>query len=320
MKILITGGAGFIGANLCERLLKYGHEVFCLDNFYSSEEDNIAEFLEHTRFHLLKRDVLDDLSALDEEKLDQIYHLASPASPVQYQKDHIYTLNVNFGGTLNVLNFAERQLQRFGKAPKILFTSTSEAYGDPKEHPQSEGYWGNVNPIGIRSCYDEGKRVAESLCMNFYRQGGLPVKIVRVFNTYGPRMAKDDGRVVSNFLVQALEGKNLTVYGDGKQTRSFQYIDDLIDGLEAFMALDQDFPGPINLGNPHEFTINQLAQKVLELTRAEVEVEYRALPQDDPTIRCPDIKLAKEKLGWEPKIDLDQGLKKTLEYFKARFK
>ena len=313
MKILVTGGAGFIGANLCERLLKDGNEVVCVDNFFSSSKNNISDFLTNQNFKLIEHNIIDPLpKELFSIEFDQIYHLACPASPPRYQKDHIFTLRTGFDGTLNILNFAKAQ----SKKPALLFTSTSEVYGDPQEHPQNEEYRGKVNPHGIRSCYDEGKRVAESLCMNFWRMYGSPVKIVRIFNTYGPRMDKEDGRVVSNFIIQALKGEKLSIYGDGKQTRSFQYVDDLINGMIAYMALDEDFPGPINLGNPNEITILEFTENLSNLIGEKLEFEYHDLPSDDPIRRCPDISLARKKLGWEPKINLNEGLRKTLEYFK----
>jgi UDP-glucuronate decarboxylase len=318
MRILITGGAGFIGANLCNRLLKEKADVVCLDNFFSSSKENISEFKDVANFSLLEHEIInpfpDDMIGT---QFHGIYHLACPASPPEYQKDHIYTLRVNFEGTKNVLDFAKKQMELFGRAPKILFTSTSEVYGDPLESPQKEDYRGNVNPHGLRSCYDEGKRVAESLCMNYWRKYEMPMKIVRIFNTYGPFMDPDDGRAVSNFITRALKGKNLDIYGDGKQTRSFQYIDDLIEGLIAYMNLEEDFPGPINLGNPNEISILELAEKVIEMTGADVEMDFCDLPDDDPMQRCPEISLAKKKLGWMPGIDLETGLKKTIEYFRS---
>ena len=309
MKILVTGGSGFIGANLCGRLLRDGHTVVCLDNFYSSKKENVAEFEENPNFTLIEHDIVEPLPE-ELSGIDQVYHLACPASPPIYQKDHIYTLKVNFEGTLRVLE----AVKKWGA--KLLFTSTSEVYGNPLVHPQKEDYFGNVNPNGERSCYDEGKRAAESLCMNYWKADGLPVKIVRVFNTYGPKMDMNDGRAVSNFIVQALKGEEITIYGNGKQTRSFQYIDDLIDGMIAYMDLDEDFPGPINLGNPEEVSILELAQRVIEFLDGDAELLFKDLPQDDPIKRCPDISLAKEKLGFSPVISLEEGLKKTIEYFK----
>lgn len=317
MKVLITGVSGFIGANLLERLLDDGHEVFGIDNYYSSSEVNISWALNNKNFKFFEHDILEALpSEFNEISFDQIYHLACPASPPRYQKDHIYTLRTNFEGTLNVLNFMKLQRDRFSKNIKLLFSSTSEVYGDPEFSPQAESYRGCVNPHGLRSCYDEGKRVAESLVMNFWRQYDLDVKIIRIFNTYGPRMDADDGRVVSNFIVQAISGENLTVYGDGRQSRSFQYIDDLLDGMIKYMELNEKFPGPINLGNPNEISILELAKRVGLITGVEVELKFSSLPQDDPMQRCPDISLAKEKLKWEPIVDIDSGLKKTVEYFR----
>ncbi len=315
MKILVTGGSGFVGANLCARLLEEGHEVVCLDNFYSSERANVADLEGRDGFEVVEHDAVKEWpTSVKKADFDQIYHLACPASPPRYQKDHIYTLRTNFEGTRNVLELARRQGERRAK-PRVLFTSTSEVYGDPKVHPQVEDYRGSVNPHGLRSCYDEGKRAAESLCMNYWREHKVPVRIVRIFNTYGPHMDKDDGRVISNFVNQALERKPLTIFGDGEQTRSFQYIDDLLDGMIAYMNLDEDFPGPINIGNPNEFTILELADVVKELI-GEIDVEYQDLPADDPMQRCPDISLAKSKLGWEPKVSLREGLEKTIEYWR----
>lgn len=318
MNILITGGAGFIGANLCEKLLNEGNKVFCLDNLFSSEKSNIAEFLTNQNFTFVEHDVVNPLpKKLEDVEFEQIYHLACPASPPKYQKDHIYTLRVNFEGSMNIIEFLKRQNEKFGKKPKVLFTSTSEVYGDPKVSPQGEDYRGNVNPHGIRSCYDEGKRAAESLFMNFWRKHTYPVKIVRIFNTYGPKMDKNDGRAVSNFIVQALKGQKLTIYGDGKQTRSFQYIGDLISGMVKYMELDDDFPGPVNLGNPSEVSILELAKKISEILDFEENFDFEKLPEDDPINRCPDIALAKAKLNWEPTVGLLEGLKKTIEYFKS---
>lgn len=311
MTILITGGAGFIGTNLIKKLLAKRKKIICLDNFYSSDKKNVQEFLANKNFKLVEHDVIKKIpKQFDEFEIKEIYHLACPASPRHYQKDPLFTLDTCYLGTCNILDFALRN----GKIP-VLFTSTSEIYGDSLEHPQVEEYRGNVNPHGIRSCYDEGKRVAESLCMNYFRKYNLPVKIVRVFNTYGPKMDPEDGRVVSNFIVQALRGKSLTIYGDGKQTRSFQYIDDLISGLVSFMELKENFPGPINLGNPDEFSIIDLAQKLNEIFLKKLKFEYKDLPEDDPAMRCPDISLARKKLNFSPKTDLATGLKRTIEYF-----
>ncbi len=318
MKILITGGAGFIGVNLSKRLLDQGNDIVCMDNFFSSNKRNLSILNNYSNFESIEHDVINSFeSVVSDIQFDEIYHLACPASPEKYQKDHIYTLKVNFEGTLNVLNFAQNQKEKFGKSPKILFTSTSEVYGDPLETPQDENYRGNVNPHGIRSCYDEGKRIAESLCMNFCRQHNLNIKIVRIFNTYGPFMDKNDGRAVSNFIMQSLFKKNLTVYGDGSQTRSFQYIDDLIDGLISYMELNEIFPGPINIGNPEEITILDLAKKIIKLTATTSSINFLSLPSDDPLTRKPDITLANQKLNFKPKISLDEGLKKTIEYFQS---
>ncbi len=311
MRILVTGGAGFIGVSLCKRLMSEGHNVVCVDNFYSSLKSNL-DGLNGDRFELVEHDIIEPFTeSIMSGQFDRIYHLACPASPPRYQKDHIYTLRVNFEGTRNVLELAR------ACGAKVLFTSTSEVYGDPDVSPQNEEYCGNVNPHGIRSCYDEGKRAAESLCMNYWRRYDMPMRIVRIFNTYGSFMDKDDGRVVSNFIVQALRGKNLTIYGDGKQTRSFQYIDDLVDGMIAYMNLDENFPGPVNLGNPDEITVVELAKKVISLTGAASQLNFSDLPQDDPMRRKPDISLAKEKFGWEPEVNLEDGLKKTIEYFRS---
>lgn len=318
MKILITGGAGFIGVNLSKRLLDQGHDIVCIDNFLSSDKGNLLFLEGYSKFELIEHDIIDSFNKrLSDIQFDEIYHLACPASPQKYQKDHIYTLKVNFEGTLNVLNFAQNQKEKFGESPKILFTSTSEVYGDPLKTPQDENYRGNVNPHGLRSCYDEGKRIAESLCMNFLRQKDLPIKIVRIFNTYGPFMDKNDGRAVSNFVMQALLKKNLTVYGDGAQTRSFQYIDDLIDGLISYMELNENFPGPINLGNPEEISIIDLANKIIKLTVSTSSINFLDLPIDDPLMRKPDITLANQKLNFKPKVSLEEGLKKTIEYFQS---
>lgn len=318
MKILITGGAGFIGVNLSKRLLDQGHYIVCIDNFFSSNKGNLLFLKKYSKFELIEHDIIDPLDKkLSDIQFDEIYHLACPASPQKYQKDHVYTLKVNFEGTLNILNFANVQKEKSKKSPKILFTSTSEVYGDPLKTPQDENYRGNVNSHGLRSCYDEGKRVAESLCMNFLRQNGLPIKIVRIFNTYGPFMDKNDGRAVSNFIMQALMKKDLTVYGDGSQTRSFQYIDDLIDGLISYMELNENFPGPINLGNPEEISIIDLANKIIKLTSSASSINFLELPSDDPLIRNPDISLANQKLNFKPKVSLEEGLKKTIEYFQS---
>ncbi|OGZ31572.1 MAG: NAD-dependent dehydratase [Candidatus Niyogibacteria bacterium RIFCSPLOWO2_12_FULL_41_13] len=306
-RILVTGGAGFIGSHLCERLLSEDNEVLCLDNFYTGAKRNIEELMDSKKFELIRHDIT--LPILLE--VDQIYNLACPASPVHYQYNPVKTIKTNVIGALNMLGLAKRV-----KA-KILQASTSEVYGDPEEHPQKESYWGRVNPVGIRSCYDEGKRCAETLCMDFHRQNKVDVRIVRIFNTYGPNMNQNDGRVVSNFIVQALKNQPLAVYGNGNQTRSFQYIDDLIEGMIRMMENESGFIGPVNLGNPDEFSIKELAEKILKLIpESESKIIYKPLPQDDPKQRQPDITLAKQMLDWEPKIKLEEGLKKTVEYFR----
>ncbi|MGO9059080.1 MAG: UDP-glucuronic acid decarboxylase family protein [Candidatus Binataceae bacterium] len=305
MRILVTGGAGFIGSHLCERLLKDEHEVICLDNFFSGKRANIAHMYGDPNFELIRHDVVEPILL----EVDRIFHLACPASPVHYQYNPVKTTKTNVMGTINMLGLAKRVRAR------ILLTSTSEVYGDPEEHPQKESYWGHVNPIGIRSCYDEGKRVAECLMMDYHRQNKVDTKIVRIFNTYGPRMAIDDGRVVSNFCVAALRGEDLTVYGEGKQTRSFAFIDDLIEGLVRMMDAP-DFIGPVNLGNPDEFTMLELAAMAIELSKSSSKLVFRPLPPDDPTRRRPDISLARERLGWEPKIPLREGLTRTVEHFR----
>lgn len=306
MKILITGGAGFIGSNLCEKLLNDGHDIFCMDNLYSSSKKNIEHLSSNPHFHFIEHDITKPIEL--KEFFDQIYNLACPASPVWYQKDPVKTIRTNVEGIINVLEFA-----RISKA-RVLQASTSEIYGDPKEHPQKETYKGNVNTLGPRACYDEGKRSAETIVMDYHRQYGADVRIVRIFNTYGPRMAADDGRVVSNFIIQALKNNPITIYGEGNQTRSFQYIDDLISGIVALM--NGDIIGPVNIGNPGEFTIKELARMVIKLCDSKSEIIFKTLPEDDPRQRCPDITLAKEKLNWSPKISLDVGLRKTIEYFK----
>jgi UDP-glucuronate decarboxylase len=306
-RVLVTGGAGFIGSHLCERLLDDGYDVLCVDNYYSSTKDNIAHLLGNPRFEVIRHDVTFPLYV----EVDEIYHLACPASPIHYQRDPVQTTKTAVHGSINMLGLAKRT------GAKILITSTSEVYGDPKVHPQTEDYWGNVNPIGPRACYDEGKRAAETLFFDYRRQHDLPIKVVRLFNTYGPRMHPHDGRVVSNFVVSALAGMPLTVYGDGSQTRSFQYVDDLIRGLVTMMATDHEITGPINLGNPGEFTIAQLAAMVLEQTGSSSGIEYLPLPQDDPVRRQPDITRAKTTLGWEPTVPLAEGLARTIDYFRA---
>lgn len=302
---LITGGAGFIGSHLCERLVLEGHEVLCLDNFYTGEKNNIRHLLNKPNFELLRHDIGLPIYL----EVDRIYNLACPASPVHYQNDPVSTVKISVLGAINMLGLAKRRRAR------ILQASTSEVYGDPQRHPQPEDYWGHVNPIGPRACYDEGKRCAETLFFDYHRQNGVDIRVVRIFNTYGPRMHPRDGRVVSNFIVQALTGESITLYGSGNQTRSFCYVDELINGLLAMMNQDQEV-GPINLGNPVEFTIRQLAETVLRLTDSKSRIEYRPLPQDDPTQRQPDITKAKKILDWEPKVNLEDGLKETIAYFR----
>jgi len=306
-RVLVTGGAGFIGSHLCERLLNDGYEVLCVDNFYSSSKDNIAHLLSNPRFELTRHDVTFPLYV----EVDEIYHLACPASPIHYQRDPVQTTKTAVHGSINMLGLAKRT------GAKILLTSTSEVYGDPLVHPQTEDYWGNVNPIGPRACYDEGKRAAETLFFDYHRQHDLRIKVVRLFNTYGPRMHPQDGRVVSNFIMSALTNKPLTVYGEGQQTRSFCYVDDLIDGLVAMMNSDDSVTGPINLGNPGEFTIAELADLVIEHTGVNPGIDYLPLPVDDPVRRQPDITRAKSTLGWEPTIPLVEGLTRTIEYFRT---
>lgn len=304
-KILVTGGAGFIGSHLCERLLNEGNEVICLDNYFTGSKDNIIHLLENPYFELIRHDVVHPFFI----DVDEIYNLACPASPVHYQYNPIKTIKTSVMGAINMLGLAKRV-----KA-KILQASTSEVYGDPHVHPQPESYWGNVNPIGIRSCYDEGKRCAETLFIDYHRQNNVKIKIVRIFNTYGPKMNPSDGRVVSNFIVQALKGENITIYGDGNQTRSFQYVDDLVEAMIRMMATEDSFIGPVNTGNPGEFTMLGLAEKVLKLTHSKSKIIHQPLSSDDPKQRKPDISLAKEKLNWEPKIPLAEGLIKTIDYF-----
>ena len=306
-RALVTGGAGFIGSHLCERLLADGYDVLAVDNYYSSTKDNIAHLLDNPRFEVIRHDITFPLYV----EVDEIYHLACPASPIHYQRDPVQTTKTAVHGSINMLGLAKRTSAR------ILLTSTSEVYGDPLVHPQSEDYWGNVNPIGPRACYDEGKRAAETLFFDYHRQHDLDIKVVRLFNTYGPRMHPRDGRVVSNFIVSAIKDQPLTVYGDGEQTRSFCYIDDLIEGLLAMMQAPSDVIGPINLGNPGEFTIGELAQKVIAMTGTASSVEHLPLPTDDPIRRQPDITRARQMLGWEPTITLDEGLTKTIAYFRS---
>ena len=306
-KILVTGGAGFVGSHLCERLLSDGNEVVCLDNYFTGQKQNIVHLMDHPYFELVRHDVTMPFYI----EVDEIYNLACPASPIHYQYNPIKTIKTSVMGAINMLGLAKRI-----KA-KILQASTSEVYGDPQIHPQVETYWGNVNPIGERSCYDEGKRSAESLFVNYHKQNNVRIKIARIFNTYGPRMHPNDGRVVSNFIVQALRNEDISIYGDGRQTRSFQYVDDLIEGLLRLMATGDDFTGPVNIGNPNEFTILELAEKVINLTGSNSKIVWAPLPSDDPTQRQPNIGLAVEKLGWAPKIELEEGLIKTIEYFKS---
>ncbi|MFA5815919.1 MAG: UDP-glucuronic acid decarboxylase family protein [Bacteroidales bacterium] len=306
-KILVTGGVGFIGSHLCERLLNEGHEVICLDNYFTGSKKNVVHLLDNPYFELIRHDVTEPFFI----EVDEIYNLACPASPIHYQYNPIKTIKTSVMGAVNMLGLAKRI------RAKILQASTSEVYGDPKIHPQTEDYWGHVNPIGLRSCYDEGKRCAESLFMNYHHQNNVRIKIIRIFNTYGTRMHPQDGRVVSNFIIQALHNEDITIYGDGNQTRSFQYVDDLIEGMTRMMATADEFVGPVNIGNPKEFTIRELAEKVIELTGARSKLIFMPLPQDDPTRRQPDISLAKQELsGWEPKIHLEEGLLKTIAYFK----
>ena len=305
-RILITGGAGFLGSHLCDKLIEHGNEVLCLDNFFTGSKDNIIHLLANPRFELIRHDIINPIFL----EMDQIYNLACPASPVHYQYNPIKTIKTNVMGTINTLGMAKRL------NAKILQASTSEVYGDPDVHPQKEGYWGRVNPIGPRSCYDEGKRAAECLMMDYHRQNNVKVKIARIFNTYGPRMALNDGRVVSNFVVQALKGEDITVYGDGSQTRSFCYVDDMIDGLIRMMESDDGFLGPVNLGNPDEFKILDLAKTVIRMTGNRSTIVHRPLPQDDPMQRNPDISLARKMLGWQPHVNLEKGLERTIAYFR----
>ena len=304
-RILVTGGAGFIGSHLCTRLLEGGHDVICLDNFFTGSKQNVLNHIGNPHFELIRHDVINPFHA----EVDEIYDLACPASPVHYQHNAIKTIKTSVMGAINMLGLAKRV------NAKILQASTSEVYGDPVIHPQQESYWGNVNPIGIRSCYDEGKRCAETLFMDYHRQSNLKIKIIRIFNTYGPNMQPHDGRVVSNFILQCLRNENITIYGNGNQSRSFQYVDDLIDGMIKMMRTSDDFTGPINIGNPNEFTILELAETIIQLTNSKSKLIFKPLPKDDPQQRRPDISLAKEKLDWTPKIELREGLKKTIDYF-----
>ena len=307
MRILVTGGAGFIGSHLCERLLNEGHDVLCVDNYFTGQKRNIAHLMDNKNFEVMRHDVTFPLYV----EVDQIYNLACPASPVHYQYDPVQTTKTSVHGAINMLGLAKRVRAR------ILQASTSEVYGDPVEHPQTESYWGNVNPIGIRACYDEGKRCAETLFFDYHRQHQLQIKVVRIFNTYGPRMAANDGRVVSNFIVQALQGKDITLYGDGTQTRSFCFVSDLVDGLIRMMNSPAEFTGPVNLGNPTEFTIRELAEKVLAQVGGKSAIVFHPLPQDDPKQRQPNIQLAKEKLAWQPSVALHEGLMETVRYFES---
>ena len=305
-RILVSGGAGFIGSHLCTRLIKEGHYVICLDNFFTGSQDNIKHLMNEPNFRLVEHDVTFPFFA----EVDEIYNLACPASPVHYQYDPIQTTKTSVLGTFHMLGLAKKV------NAKMLQASTSEVYGDPAIHPQPENYWGNVNPIGYRSCYDEGKRCAETLCMDYFRQNKVRVKIIRIFNTYGPRMLPNDGRVVSNFITQALKNEDITIYGDGKQTRSFQYIDDMIEGMVRMMNTEDDFTGPVNIGNTHEFSMLELAEKVIQLVGSASKIVFKPLPHDDPRQRQPDISLAKEKLGWQPTLELEEGLLRMIEYFK----
>ena len=306
-RVLVSGGAGFIGSHLCERLLKDGNEVICMDNFFTGDKSNIVHLLQNPYFEFVRHDVTEPFLA----EVDEIYNLACPASPVHYQYNPIKTIKTSVMGAINMLGLAKRVNAR------ILQASTSEIYGDPHIHPQPESYWGNVNPIGIRSCYDEGKRCAETLFMDYYRQHHIAIKIVRIFNTYGPRMHPQDGRVVSNFIMQALQNKDITIYGEGNQTRSFQYVDDLVEGMIRMMAAEPSFIGPVNIGNPNEFTILQLAEQVILQTGSKSKIKFLPLPQDDPQQRKPDIEVAKNCLDWNPTIQLEEGLSKTIDYFKT---
>ena len=307
-RILVTGGAGFLGSHLCERLLHEGHEVLCVDNFFTGAKANIAHLLTHPRFELIRHDVTFALYV----EVDRIYNLACPASPIHYQRDPVQTTKTSVHGAINMLGLAKRV------GARILQASTSEVYGDPEIHPQTEGYWGRVNPVGMRSCYDEGKRCAETLFFDYRRQHNLCIKVVRIFNTYGPRMHPNDGRVVSNFIMQALKGEDITIYGDGKQTRSFCFVDDLVEAIIRAMNTPDDFTGPINIGNPKEFTILQLAELVIKLTGSKSQLVFMQLPSDDPRQRQPDISLAKQVLGWSPTTELELGLERTIRYFKDR--
>lgn len=308
-RALVTGGAGFLGSHMCERLLNEGYEVICLDNLYTGNRNNIQRFLNNPRFSFVLHDVIEPFNP--EDKIDEIYHFACPASPPQYQRDPVQTLKTNILGAINMLELARRN------QAKIFQASTSEVYGDPLEHPQREAYWGNVNPIGIRSCYDEGKRCAETLFFDYHRQYGIKIKVGRIFNTYGPQMDKEDGRVVSNFIMQALKNEPMTIYGDGSQTRSFCYVTDLIEGIRVLMETPDAVVGPINLGNPVEFTVLELAEKVIRLTKSSSSLVFLPLPSDDPKRRCPNIAAAKKWLNWSPTFPLEEGLKATIPYFQS---
>ena len=309
-RIMITGGAGFLGSHLCERLLNDGHDVLCVDNFFTGTKDNILELLDNPHFELMRHDVTFPLYV----EVDEIYNLACPASPIHYQHDPVQTTKTSVHGAINMLGLAKRL------NAKIMQASTSEVYGDPEVHPQVEGYWGHVNPVGRRSCYDEGKRCAETLFFDYKRQHNMRIKVARIFNTYGPKMHPNDGRVVSNFIMQALQNKPITLCGDGSQTRSFCYVDDLIEAFVRLMGSPDEFSGPVNTGNPGEFTITELAEKIIDLTDSSSTIEFKKLPSDDPTQRQPDISLAKEKLGWSPEIALEDGLKRTIPYFETLLK
>ncbi|MGI4813028.1 MAG: UDP-glucuronic acid decarboxylase family protein [Janthinobacterium lividum] len=307
-RVLVTGGAGFLGSHLCERLLGDGHDVLCVDNFYTGSKDNIAHLLLHPRFELMRHDVTFPLYV----EVDEIFNLACPASPIHYQRDPVQTTKTSVHGAINMLGLAKRVKAR------IFQASTSEVYGDPRVHPQQESYWGHVNPIGTRSCYDEGKRCAETLFTDYHRQHGVSIRIARIFNTYGPRMHPNDGRVISNFIMQAISGGPLTVYGDGSQTRAFCYVSDMIDAFVALMNAPDDCSTPVNLGNPLELTMTQIAERIIAMTGAPTQIEYRPLPADDPVQRCPDISAAQRLLGWQPSVSLELGLARTIEYFRGR--
>ncbi|CAM8430946.1 WcaG Nucleoside-diphosphate-sugar epimerases [Candidatus Methylopumilus universalis] len=309
-KSLISGGAGFLGSHLCDELIKRGHDVLCVDNFFTGNKDNVSHLISSSKFELIRHDVTFPLYV----EVDQIYNLACPASPIHYQYDPVQTTKTSVHGAINMLGLAKRT------GARILQASTSEVYGDPEVHPQTEDYWGRVNPIGIRSCYDEGKRCAETLFFDYFRQHHLEIKVMRIFNTYGPRMHPNDGRVVSNFIVQALQNKPITIYGDGSQTRSFCYVSDLIEGMIKFMESDKTITGPINIGNPNEFTMLELAELILKLTSSQSKIIFKSLPEDDPKQRQPDISLAKNMIGWEPKIKLEDGLNETIKYFRGLLK